>query len=129
MLRPVVPAESGAPRSKFFFLSSARGIFPRSLLLSWAGERSRAGSSCPSNRETQQETPLAAAVRGSSTRAGTRRIKVKSKECTVRSCPGVRRLIGAKPPTPPPLNSTQLQLQAAWSMGFTSSQQIQIFLY
>ena len=56
----------------FFFssLSSAGGIFPRSLLLSWAGERSRAGSSCPSDRETQQETPLAAAVLVSSTRAG-----------------------------------------------------------
>lgn len=57
------------------FLSSARGILPRSVLLSWAGERSRAGSSCPSNRETQQETPLRAAVLGSSTRAGKRRMK------------------------------------------------------
>lgn len=55
----------------FFFSppSSTRGILPRLVLLSWAGERNRAGSSCPSNRETQQETPLKAALLGCSARA------------------------------------------------------------
>lgn len=62
------PCKPGAARGleveKALFIcppSSTRGIFPR-LVLSWAGERRRTGSSCPSNRETQQETPLRWAV-------------------------------------------------------------------
>lgn len=58
---PGEQVEAWKSRKVFFFPSSTRGIFPR-LVLSWAGERRRTGSSCPSNRETQQETPLRWAV-------------------------------------------------------------------
>lgn len=92
---PGTPGRAGrgleVDKALFFPPSSTRGIFPR-LVLSWAGERSRTGSSCPSNRETQQETPLRWAVlpcsggaRAQEEREG--RIK-EGHESRVRAVPG-----------------------------------------
>lgn len=56
------------PKLLFFPVVGQRNLSLVGTIIMGGGERSRAGSSCLSCRETQQETPLRAAVLAPSTR-------------------------------------------------------------
>lgn len=82
--------------TKILFFSPkswATGSPPRSVLLPWAGDRSRAGSSCLAHRELNRK--LAAELRCRPSPLGHRRDESRAEESTVRAFPEVWRKISA----------------------------------
>lgn len=81
---------------KFFFSPPSRrpqAVLPRSVLLPWAGVRSRAGSSCLTHRELNRK--LGAGLRCRPPPLGHRRDESRAEESTVRAFPEVWREISA----------------------------------